>query len=360
MDQDIGPELHTIWSEAKEHIEHGEYDKAIDIYKYVLIRYGDNDIAVEYANAYLGDIYLTLRRLNLAENHIKKAIDCSPDNPSYHYILGFTYSIQSEWGKAIGEFEVALDKEPNNSEYLRGLGWALHSAGDKAKGLAHLHRAVDLAPTNVNILTDLAAAYLSALQFHEAREYAERAVHIDPTNALAREVLSNIHSFENGFKPRGKAAGKARTITPAYFSTNIIHRFKVSLRDDPDIWRIIEIKETQMLSSLHKAIFKAFNRFEEHQYSFFISNKPYDNESEYISPGLNTGGTGKLATRIRIDSLALQRGQKFLYLFDYGDEWWHEVELIGVIEKVTLDNYPRMVKKHGKSPPQYPHNVPER
>src|SRR4030043_1543744 len=200
MDRDIGPELHTIWSEAKENIEHGEYDKAIDIYKYVLIRYGDNDIAVEYANAYLGDIYLTLRRLNLAENHIKKAIDCSPDNPNYHYILGFTYSIQSEWGKAIGEFEVALDKEPNNSENLRGLGWALHSAVGKARGLAYLHRAVDLAPTNVNILTDLAAAYLSDLQFHKAREYAETALKIDPNSNVTREVLSNIDRFQRNIR----------------------------------------------------------------------------------------------------------------------------------------------------------------
>ena len=129
MESDTRPELHTIWSEAKEHIERGDYDKAIEIYKYVLIRYSDNDIAVEYANAYLGDIYLTLRRLNLAENHIKKAIKLKPENPSYHYLLGFTYSIQSQWSKAISEFEVAVAKEPNNSEYLRGLGWAIHSAG---------------------------------------------------------------------------------------------------------------------------------------------------------------------------------------------------------------------------------------
>jgi tetratricopeptide (TPR) repeat protein len=203
MDRDIGPELHTIWSEAKEHIEQGEYDKAIEIYKYVLIRYGDDDIAVEYANAYLGDIYLTLRRLNLAENHIKKAIDCSPDNPSYHYILGFTYSMQSQWGKAIGEFELALDKEPGNSEYLRGLGWAIHRAGDKAKGLAYLHRAVDLAPTSVNILTDLAVAYLSDLQFHKAREYAETAMRIDPNSNVTREVLANIDRFQRNLKRFG-------------------------------------------------------------------------------------------------------------------------------------------------------------
>jgi len=196
MDSDTVPELYTIWSEAKERIAQGDYDKAIEIYKYVLIRYSDNDIALEYANAYLGDIYLTLRRLDLAENHIKKAINCSPDNPSYHYLLGFTYSIQSQWDKAIGEFEVAVDKEPYNSEYLRGLGWAIHRTGDKAKGLAYLHRAIDLAPTNVNILTDLAAAYLSDLQFYKAREYAEKAMGIDPDSKVTREVLDNIDRFQ--------------------------------------------------------------------------------------------------------------------------------------------------------------------
>ena len=134
MDSDTAPELYTIWGEAKTHIEQSDYDKAIEIYRYVLIRYSDNDIAVEYANAYLGDIYLTLRQLNLAEKHIKKAINCKPDKPDYHYLLGFTYSIQSQWGKAIREFEAAVNKEPNNSEYLRGLGWANPCTGNNANG----------------------------------------------------------------------------------------------------------------------------------------------------------------------------------------------------------------------------------
>ena len=205
MDSDTAPELYTIWSEAKNHIEQGDYDKAIEIYKYVLIRYSDNDIAVEHANAYLGDIYLTLRQLNLAENHIKKAIDCKPDKPNYHYLLGFTYSIQSQWDKAIGEFEAALGKEPNNSEYLRGLGWAIHRTGDKAKGLAYLHRAIALAPTNVNILTDLAAAYLSDLQFRKAREYAEKAIQIAPGSNVAREVLDNVVRFQRDYGGFGEA-----------------------------------------------------------------------------------------------------------------------------------------------------------
>jgi tetratricopeptide (TPR) repeat protein len=68
MDSDTAPEFYTIWSEARTHIEQGDYDKAIEIYKYILIRYNDNDIAVEYANAYLGDIYL--RCFSLAVRYI--------------------------------------------------------------------------------------------------------------------------------------------------------------------------------------------------------------------------------------------------------------------------------------------------
>ncbi len=348
------PELQSIWDEARVSIEQGDYDKAIETYRYILIRYSDYPIAVEYANAYLGDIFLTLRQLSAAENHIKKAISLEPDKPSYRYILGFIYSIEQRWNDAILQFEKAVEKEPGNGEYLRGLGWAIHGSGDVAKGLSYLEKAHHLQPANANILTDLAVAHLSSLNIEEASEYAEKAVRIDPTNAVAQDVLKKVLSFGKGFRQRGMITEKASTKPSAYTDTHFIYRFKVSLRDRPDIWRIIDIKGNQMLSSLHKAVFKAFDRFEEHQYSFFLSNNYYDKETEFTSPGSDTSGKRKLATRIRIDSLALYGGPKFLYLFDYGDEWWHEVELIGVTKKVTRASYPRVVKKQGKPPPQHP------
>ena len=351
------PEIQSIWADARGFIEHGDYDKAVEIYQYILIRYSDDPVAVEYANAYLGDIFLTLKKLDPAEDYIKKAINLKPDNPAYRYILGFIYSVKRQWDKAIPEFEIAVDKEPDNGEYLRGLAWAVYSSGDVAKGLASLEKASRLAPTNVNILTDLAVAYLTSVNIDKAKEYAERAARLDPINSVARDVLKRVLGFSKGFKPRGERTDKAPTRPSAYSDTHFIHRFKVSLRNRPDIWRIIDMKGTQMLSSLHKAIFKAFDRFEEHEYSFFLSNKPYDRESEYTSPGIGTDGTSKLATRIRIDSIELYGGPKFLYLFDYGDEWWHEVELISVTERVTRANYPRVVKKQGKSPPQYPKGI---
>ena len=91
MDRDDIPELTTIWDEAREYIESGNYDKAIEIYRYILVRYSDDNVAVEYANAYLGDSFLALQKLDLAEDHIKKAINLKPENPGYRYILGFIY-----------------------------------------------------------------------------------------------------------------------------------------------------------------------------------------------------------------------------------------------------------------------------
>jgi len=354
MTKEDGPEIQLIWDEARGFIEHGDYDKAVEIYQYILIRYSDDPVAVEYANAYLGDIFLTLQKPDPAEDYIKKAINLKPENPAYHYILGFIYSNKLRWDEAIAEFEIAVAKEPDNGEYLRGLAWAIYSSGDVAKGLVSLEKASRLAPTNVNILTDLAVAYLASVNIDKATEYAERAARVDPTNAVAQDILKKVLSFGKGFRQRGEITAKAPTRPSAYSDTHFIHRFKVLLRNRPDIWRIIDIKGNQMLSSLHKAIFRAFDRFEEHQYSFFLNNKPYDRSSEYASPGIGADGTGKLANRIRIDSVELYGGRKFLYLFDYGDEWWHEVELMSVTERVTRAKYPRVVKKQGKSPPQHP------
>ena len=97
MDRNSIPEFHAIWDEARQHINSGKYDKAIEIYKYILVRYNDDTVATEYANAYLGDIFLTLQKLDQAEDHIKKAINLKPENPGYRYILGFIYSYKRQW-----------------------------------------------------------------------------------------------------------------------------------------------------------------------------------------------------------------------------------------------------------------------
>lgn len=58
------------------------------------------------------------------------------------------------------------------------------------------------------------------------------------------------------------------------------------------------------------------------------------------------------ATSVKVESLDLKPEQKFLYLFDYGDEWHFEVEFLknGHSEKA---HYPRIIDSKGAAPEQY-------
>lgn len=132
-----------------------------------------------------------------------------------------------------------------------------------------------------------------------------------------------------------------------------LYRFHVALAWKKDVWRRIEMRGDQTLDDLHEAIQEAFNWDNSHLYSFFLSGKAWDSKTEYASPYADQG---RHADAYRLEHLPLKRGQKLLYLFDYGDELEHivklEAVLPGVVEK--RKKYPRITERQGRSVPQYP------
>ena len=55
-----------------------------------------------------------------------------------------------------------------------------------------------------------------------------------------------------------------------------------------------------------------------------------------------------------IGSLGLEVGRSFGYWFDFGDDWWHQIDETAIEEKAPTGKYPKVTKMVGKSPPQYP------
>ena len=148
--------------------------------------------------------------------------------------------------------------------------------------------------------------------------------------------------------------------------------FKVKLREDRRIWRMIEALEGQTLDDLHWAIQEAYGFDGDHLYSYFMSGKSWDLSAyEYYHPEaaprdevevrmreMASKIRGRFpeprlpATEVKLESLSLKPRQRFLYLFDYGDEWLFEVEFVG--EGVSQEaDYPRVVGSRGESPQQY-------
>src|SRR3990172_486529 len=110
------PELETLLSKAARYRSEGDLDKVIMTCKDILKGYPDNAGACGQAYAGMGDAYLVLRELKLAEDYLKKAMGYDPLNPKYHYLLGFVYSVSRQWDRAVKEFEVSVKQEPDESE----------------------------------------------------------------------------------------------------------------------------------------------------------------------------------------------------------------------------------------------------
>lgn len=142
-----------------------------------------------------------------------------------------------------------------------------------------------------------------------------------------------------------------------------IYRVKVELTQAPyDVgdgtWRAIEIKGNQTLQ-LHRTIFKAFDRWEHHLYSFFMSADRRDHTKEYASPDFfeEEEWEDELpqdASTPRLDSLGLAPRTTFDYVFDYGDDWEHRLTVLSIRDETPVGRYPRITEREGDSPPQYP------
>jgi hypothetical protein len=129
---------------------------------------------------------------------------------------------------------------------------------------------------------------------------------------------------------------------------------------NPVVSRTILIRGDQTLEDLHHAIFDAFRREDEHMYEFQIGGKgPMDLDAKtYVLPGAFEHPVGRPAPTGRvgqttIDSLGLKEGDRFGYWFDFGDDWWHQINVEAVQDRAPRGKYPRVTKKVGKSPPQY-------
>ena len=130
-------------------------------------------------------------------------------------------------------------------------------------------------------------------------------------------------------------------------------------KENPVVSRTIQIRGDQTLEELHGAIFKVFDREEEHMYEFQFGKGPHDPKGkryvlpmELEGPFSHTRGAAGDVVSTAIVSLDLKVGQALGYWFDFGDDWCHQINVVA-IEHVSKGKYPKVTKRVGESPPQY-------
>jgi len=128
---------------------------------------------------------------------------------------------------------------------------------------------------------------------------------------------------------------------------------------DKEISRTIQMRGDQTLQVLHKAIFKAFDRWEEHLHEFNFGKGPYDrngpcytlasNTKDFMTDEVTAGDVAKTT----LDSLGFEVGRAFGYWFDFGDDWRHEIRVEAIESVPPKGRLPKVIARVGESPPQY-------
>ncbi|GEM_PF-3165400 len=139
--------------------------------------------------------------------------------------------------------------------------------------------------------------------------------------------------------------------------TSHVYTLRVAYETTPADPAVITLGDQHTLADLHNAIQRAFNWDADHLYSFFLSGQPWDTASEYAmhpdtpAPGEQAPGQAGTTT---CNSLGLQVGHTFLYLFDYGDEHHFDIQVDSISPSDRHPETPRIERLPLNPPEQYP------
>lgn len=115
------------------------------------------------------------------------------------------------------------------------------------------------------------------------------------------------------------------------------------------VWRRIQLSSRHTLHGLHEVILEAYDFYDDHLYAFFMEGMPWLGEA-YWSP---RNDEGPYADKTKLGSLNLEIKQKFLYLYDFGDEWIFSVQVEKISETGTSILKPSIIETRGEAPEQY-------
>lgn len=109
---------------------------------------------------------------------------------------------------------------------------------------------------------------------------------------------------------------------------SLCYQLKVISAFNPNIYRLLELDGSCTFAALSDLILDAFEFDHDHLYMFSLSRKPYDPNGIYC-PG---GRAEKRADRVRLQDVTPVKRNKYLYLYDFGDEWIFYITVMKIWE----------------------------
>ena len=132
-----------------------------------------------------------------------------------------------------------------------------------------------------------------------------------------------------------------------------VYQFKITLLDiKPSIWRQIQVPKSYSFRDLHLAIQDAMGWMDSHLHEFLVKS-PVTSEMESIGVPEEDGFDNSLlsGSKIKIKKY-LPSNPKMRYIYDFGDDWEHELKFEGEYPQLESIEYPLCLAGKRACPPE--------
>ncbi len=138
----------------------------------------------------------------------------------------------------------------------------------------------------------------------------------------------------------------------------MIYRFRIILDNDTDedVFRDLEIRETDSLEDLHNIITQSFGFDGSEMASFYLSNDQWNQGEEISLFDLSEDASARLMNETEISSVVHEMQTKLIYVYDFLSMWTFYVELAEIVDETEGNDYPNLMFVQG----QVPENAPEK
>ncbi|TNJ43185.1 hypothetical protein KFZ70_11045 [Tamlana fucoidanivorans] len=139
----------------------------------------------------------------------------------------------------------------------------------------------------------------------------------------------------------------------------MVYRFRVILDNDTeeDIFRDLEILETDTLEDLHNIITQSFGFDGSEMASFYISNDAWEQGEEISLFDLSDDNSARLMHETSLDCVVHEAQTKLIYIYDFLNMWTFYVELAEIVDKNEGLDYPNLMFVKGQVPDSAPEKL---
>jgi hypothetical protein len=135
----------------------------------------------------------------------------------------------------------------------------------------------------------------------------------------------------------------------------MIYKIRIILDAEEDIFRDIEIEESNSLEDFHNAITQAFGFMGNEMASFYTCDEEWIQDEEIALFDMSENGSDvRLMNETFLEDVLTEQSPKMIYVYDFLSMWTFFVELADITENEDGRTYPNVLFSFGELPDSPP------